>query len=252
MRLTSTGLGIGTSSPSDILTLAGGASGSYGLTINNAKEGGGTKAIFQFDRDNQIAVLGGNTTNGLAFKTLTSGSLTTKATLDSSGNLGLGVTPSAWGTGFKAFENQGGALYSGSTSAILLGQNFYYNGSNNIYKNTNLASAYSQNAGVHAWFTAPSGTAGNAISFTQAATLTADGNYVVGDTTSELRIAAVVQGGANRNIFQAGISGYSNGLTVKWNHATSTTRVNITSIPTSSAGLSTGDLWNDGGTLKIA
>jgi hypothetical protein len=36
---------------------------------------------------------------------------------------------------------------------------------------------------VHQWFTAPSGTAGNAITFTQAMTLDASGNLLVGDTT---------------------------------------------------------------------
>jgi hypothetical protein len=91
IRIDSSGnVGIGTSSPSDILTLAGGASGSYGVTINNAKEGGGTKALFQYDRDNGIAVLGGNTTNGLNFKTLTGGSLTEKMRITSAGNVGIG------------------------------------------------------------------------------------------------------------------------------------------------------------------
>jgi len=28
-------------------------------------------------------------------------------------------------------------------------------------------------------------------------------------------------------------------------------KINFSSLPTSSAGLSTGDIWNDGGTLKI-
>jgi hypothetical protein len=88
-------VGIGTNSPSDIVTLAGGASGSYGLTINNAKEGGGTKAVFQFDRDNGVAVVGANTTNGLVFKTLTGGTLTEHARIDSSGNLLVGKTTSA-------------------------------------------------------------------------------------------------------------------------------------------------------------
>jgi hypothetical protein len=30
------------------------------------------------------------------------------------------------------------------------------------------------------------------------------------------------------------------------------TTVNISSLPTSSAGLATGDIWNDSGTLKVA
>jgi hypothetical protein len=40
--------------------------------------------------------------------------------------------------------------------------------------------AYRQNAGTHNWFTAGSGTAGNAISFTQALTLTAAGDLSFG------------------------------------------------------------------------
>jgi hypothetical protein len=175
--------------------------------------------------------------------------------LDSRGNLGLGVTPSAWYSTIKAFQVGTGGLWSlTSGNNTTVGSNVYVEASaaNSLYLTNGYATRYQQLDGQHRWSTAASGTAGDAISFTQAATLTADGNYVVGDTTSNFRIAAIVQGGANRDIFQAAISGYSNGLTIKWNHATSTTRVNITSIPTSSAGLSTGDLWNDGGTLKIA
>ena len=123
---------------------------------------------------------GGTSGTGYSFSgSAAAGSLT----LDSSGNLGLGVTPSAWGSGFKAVENQGGALYSGSTNANLISQNFYFNGTNNIYKNNGFASAYSQNSGVHAWFQAASGTAGNAITFTQAMTLDASGNLGIGTTS---------------------------------------------------------------------
>jgi hypothetical protein len=42
---------------------------------------------------------------------------------------------------------------------------------------------YSQQNGTHTFFTAPSGTAGNAITFTQAATLNANGNFLVGCTS---------------------------------------------------------------------
>jgi len=44
------------------------------------------------------------------------------------------------------------------------------------------ASRYEQVSGTHAWSTAPSGTAGNAITFTQAMTLDASGNLLVGTT----------------------------------------------------------------------
>jgi hypothetical protein len=63
-------------------------------------------------------------------------------------------------------------------------RNAYYNGTNYIYKTTNPASYYDQDASRHAWFNAPSGTAGNAISFTQAMTLDASGNLLVGTTSA--------------------------------------------------------------------
>jgi hypothetical protein len=107
-------------------------------------------------------------------------------TLDEYGILGLGVTPSGWGSSFKAFEVLGGSLYSGSSSAIFVSQNFYNNGANNIYKTTNPASGYAQNAGVHSWITAPSGTAGTAITFTTSMSL---------DANSNLSIAGVFTGG---------------------------------------------------------
>jgi hypothetical protein len=51
---------------------------------------------------------------------------------------------------------------------------------------------------------------------------------------------------------------YKNGIsTKKWSEThtvklNTTGQVNMTNLPTSSSGLSTGDLWNDSGTIKIA
>ena len=42
------------------------------------------------------------------------------------------------------------------------------------------------------------------------------------------------------------------GLAVSGNLSASGTRINFANLPTSATGLTTGDLWNDGGTLKIA
>jgi hypothetical protein len=109
------------------------------------------------------------------------------ARLDSSGNLGLGVTPSAWGSPFATgvLEFSGGFLTgSSANNAARFGMNSYYNGSSYIYKATGNASGYVQSSGAHQWYTAPSGTAGNAITFTQAATLTAAGVFLVGTTSA--------------------------------------------------------------------
>lgn len=95
------------------------------------------------------------------------GTLTYNMTLDNSGNLGVGVTPSAWWTGGKAVElTQGAALYSLTNTTNTI-QNAYYNGANWIYKATAAAALAQVTQGQHILFTAPSGTAGNTISFTQ-------------------------------------------------------------------------------------
>ena len=103
---------------------------------------------------------------------------------DASGNLGVGVTPSAW-TNYKAIQLGGGSLSSYSdNNYIELSQNGYYASGVYKYVNTGYASKYQQNTGTHQWYVAASGTAGNTISFTQAMTLDAIGNLMVGTTTA--------------------------------------------------------------------
>jgi len=113
--------------------------------------------------------------------------------IDSSGNLGLGVTPSAWGSSQKAFETQAGSLAALSTLVFDLVQNSFNSGTGYIYKTTAAASLYRQTAGAHQWYNAPSGTAANAITFTQAMTLDASGNLSVGGTNVNARLN-VIQG----------------------------------------------------------
>jgi hypothetical protein len=62
------------------------------------------------------------------------------------------------------------------------GNNFYFDGTNYVYVGTGYSSRYSQVSGNHEWHIAASGTAGNAITFTQAMTLDASGNLLVGKT----------------------------------------------------------------------
>jgi hypothetical protein len=104
-------------------------------------------------------------------------------TLNSSGNLGLGVTPSAWGlSGAKAAQVINASFWGYLNNAYVSANN-YNDGTGNKYIATGFASRYEQSSGAHVWQTAPSGTADNAISFTQAMTLDASGNLLVGTTT---------------------------------------------------------------------
>ncbi len=99
---------------------------------------------------------------------------TTAATMNTGGNFGLGVVPSAVGSGFKVVELAGGALMSadGGTSIYEL-QNLYFNGANFVYKVNAAASLIEQNNGSFIWFTAPSGTAAANATVTQRLSLNA-------------------------------------------------------------------------------
>jgi hypothetical protein len=132
-----------------------------------------------------VQISGGNayrmyaTANDLVFRSVTAGS--DVMTLTYGGNLGLGVTPSAWSV-YKALQIGRGSLVNASTETDLV-HNAFWNGSNWIYIANDFASRHLQINGQHRFFTAPSGTAGNAISFTQAMTLDASGNLAIGSTS---------------------------------------------------------------------
>jgi len=116
--------------------------------------------------------------------------------LDSAGNLGLGVTPSAWGsTSYKAIQGNYGTSYAfdQNVPTAHIVSNAYNNGTNWIYQINAPAARYIVNGWTseHIWYTAPSGTAGNAISFTQAMTLDSSGNLMVGTTTSGGKLTVV-------------------------------------------------------------
>jgi hypothetical protein len=112
---------------------------------------------------------------------------TQKMRLDASGNLGLGVTPSAWSL-LTALQISGGAILAGYGGATYLGQNFYYGSGGDTYISNGYSTRYTQFNGQHLFFTAPSGTAGNAISFTQAMTLNASGNLSLGNTNDTYKL----------------------------------------------------------------
>ena len=104
---------------------------------------------------------------------------------DASGNLGLGVVPSAWGSTWKSMQIGivGSIAAQTNTTAIHVSSNEYINsGGTSTYIAGDFAGKYRQISGQHSWHIAPSGTAGQPISFTQALTLDASGNLLVGTT----------------------------------------------------------------------
>jgi hypothetical protein len=110
---------------------------------------------------------------------------TMKVTIDNPGNVGVGVTPSAWSTTGN-IQLPAGAGTSGIFSSnryAIFGSNAYFN-SGWKYTSTAAAAMYIQDASAHQWFSAGSGTAGNAITWTQAMTLDASGNLLVGKSSA--------------------------------------------------------------------
>ena len=105
-----------------------------------------------------------------------------KLRLDSSGNLGLGVTPSAWPDGIT-LEFASGSIGWNSGSTIQLTNNAYGYGSPK-YRASAGAAAYQLSPGNHGWLIAASGTAGNAITWTTAMTLDASSNLAIAGTTA--------------------------------------------------------------------
>ena len=177
MRLDSSGnLGIGTILPACKLNVDGNFILVQQSGSNNAYFGNSADLISGAPAG--VAIRFNNTALRIAY------SSTQIAMFDSSGNLGLGVTPSAW-SGFSAvLQQRGGGHVVGDTGAFMqIGANNYYNGSNWIYTTTAPASRFTQNNGIFQWFNAASGTAGNAITFTQAMTMDASGNLLLGRTS---------------------------------------------------------------------
>jgi hypothetical protein len=117
------------------------------------------------------------------------------AIIDSTGNLGLGVTPSSWGS-IKVLQI-GNAAFGGLFGTAYINANSYFDGSNYRYITTNFAALYTLNntSGQHQWSVANSGIGGSIISFTQAMTLLANGNLLVGslvDAGQRVQIAGDV------------------------------------------------------------
>jgi len=167
-------LGLGTNAPVNLLHLYGTDGNSYirwtsDVATTGARIGyNGTE--FRIDQQQNADIT--FRTNG-----------SEKMRLTASGNLGLGVTPSAWSLVVPAFQVNSASFSSYDNSANI-GSNFFYNGSSDRYINNGFASLYQQYQSKHMWLTAPSGTAGNAITFTQAMTLDASGQLSLGITAA--------------------------------------------------------------------
>jgi hypothetical protein len=194
MTLNSTGLGVG-GVPSYKLDVQGTSAGVLRL-VNILNLSTDPAAVTRLSLDGQGATwhLDNERTNGIFKITRNS---TACLTIDNSGNVGIGVTPSAWGGSYKALQLQSVARNIAATGAGLGDFTVAFNA---IYDSTDSrweyagtgdkAGRYSQTgSGNHRWFVSnTAGTAGNEITdfASPAMTLDASGNLLVGLTSPHL------------------------------------------------------------------
>jgi hypothetical protein len=177
MTLNSTGLLVGTNA-------TGYGAAGRGLVV----AGGSTSAILalRLTSGDSGYLLGDATkielgSNGLVPLTLNNGGV--RMTIDTSGNVGVGVTPRAWATGYRAL-NVG--IYTGLTDAqggaTYLTNNAYYDTTDSRWEavTNNRALRYDQDTadGGHKWYSAPSVAANAALVWSNPMILDASGNLI--------------------------------------------------------------------------
>jgi hypothetical protein len=181
-------LGIGTSSPNSY-------SSQTTLTINGSTYGRLDLESAGTLRASLFATTGSTTlsaaTDVLSFDT--SGGEAMR--IDSSGNVGIGVTPEAWSSlyGTKALQVGAQASLSDINGDLHLSSNAYYDTTNARweYINADYATKYTQVDGVHQWLTAASGSADAAITWSEAMRIDSSGNVGIGRTPSAFNTSYV-------------------------------------------------------------
>jgi hypothetical protein len=203
-RVSTAGLGIGTTTPSRKIHVVENTPGTTRIAVSNTNTAGypgfeviGSpgSSVFEIDNASQTSILKTVYSGNLSFGT---GDIV-QATIDVRGNFGIGVVPSTdWNTQYKALQLKGGTLSSTGFNDLNFAQNLFY-GTSNQWRHVRAGGAtlYRQAGSTHSWSVAPSSSTSWAANLTQAMVLNANGNLGVGveNPTTRLQISA----GANSN-----------------------------------------------------
>ena len=198
--VTSTGLGIGTASPTYELEIV--AAGGSWIALNGTNADSGIRIADSAGNLDRVLVRQGTTNDifigdvdangGDIF--IRAGGATVMTLLDG-GNVGIGTSDiEAWSASYRAIEFPMGAIMTvGSQGA---GQSGFYVMSNAYYDGTwkykiaasDEATLYLQQNGLHSFYTAVAGTADNAISWLLRLTILNNGNVGIGTTSPPYRL----------------------------------------------------------------
>ena len=172
-------LGLGTSSPETNLHIEDSSSFSIIRLVASTTENAGIDFGDPDDRDIG-RVRYNNSDNSMVFHT----NAAEQMRIDSSGNVGIGVTPESWFSSYTALDTGATtSLYNFSTNSGLAFNS--YDDGNWKYKTTAYAgrSFYHTGDGYFAWYNAASGTADTTITWSEAMRIDSSGNLLVGTTS---------------------------------------------------------------------
>jgi len=234
MRITSAGnVGIGTTSPTLAKFVLNSGTSNQNALINGDKIGftrtSDSAEVVYFKKDTSLGAEGTANINGYdGIQFRTQGAESVKAVITSAGNVGIGTTTADYRTQIET--TSANVLLVKNTSSTSFNRSYFHNNNNIGTQFLNFGSAYGfgtefsvgQNGSV---------LQSNTTSAFAIGTSTSTPLYLGTNATERMRITS------SGNVYIGKTSGSS--------------KFGISGLPTSSAGLSSGDIWNDGGTLKI-
>jgi hypothetical protein len=145
--------------------------------VDAAPQGGGSSTPTKIEVGNTKAEVTDTGSNG-TFTVTTEG--TANFIVSSSGNVGVGTTPSSSSVAGSTIEvnNPGGGIVATSPADVSFTNNSYYN-AGWIYGTTNPAARLQLSDGNFLFYSAGSGTAGGALTFTERMRLRSDGRLYI-------------------------------------------------------------------------
>jgi len=197
MTLNSTGLGVGVASPATKLDVRGANNASQATFSGTANRGLLISTRSDGLADDRTVILHAQYSTGSLGQLVIQTAGTDRLLVDNAGNVGIGVTPSAWGSGFKELQVGAGSALgtNGAVDRTDLAANWYYNGGDKYINATGKGSIFSQSAGAFSWLqtNTASGGVGSAMTLTTAMTLDTSGNLLVGLATAGTTAAKTIQ-----------------------------------------------------------